>query len=140
MKEYKIAIKKTASPKLAERMNEAFGLYCETTTTYIKDLEGDREQITVTVKPYVKSGLTVKLQNQVIGFLRGYRGGHADGLTEREKNEETNLEIEEMGSSESVKTKLAVPKKPRGEKAKKNNMDFLFPENQQIKTRRRKGK
>lgn len=126
MKEYKIVATKRASTKLAKRMEEAFGLYCKVESEVIKPLEGGRVQVAIRLIPYVKAGLTIKLQNQAIGFLKGYRFGHDDGHLEKVLDGSTNLEIEEVGVEESQKTKLATRTKPDAEKTKGRGKAFLF--------------
>lgn len=128
MKEYKIVATKKASTKLAKRMKEAFGLFCDVESEVLKKLDGDRVQMVVRLTPFVKNGLSTKLQNQAIGFLKGYRYGHDEGLFDKLIGDKTNPVVEEVGASESSKTKLAVPKNTKDDKGKKNNLDFLFPD------------
>lgn len=127
MKEYKIVATKKASTKLAKRMKEAFGLYCDIETEVLKELDKTRVQLAVRLTPYVKNGLTTKIQNQAIGFLKGYRYGHDEGLFDKLVGAETNPVVEEVGASESSKTKLAVPKNTKNDKAKQKGKPFVFP-------------
>lgn len=133
MKEYKIVATKKASTKLAKRMKEAFGLFCEVESEVLKELDKGRVQLAVRLTPFVKNGLTTKIQNQAIGFLKGYRYGHDEGLFDKLIGEETNPVVEEVGASESSKTKLAVPKNTKNDKAKQKGKPFVFPKKAESK-------
>lgn len=137
MKEYKIVATKKASTKLAKRMKEAFGLYCDIETEVLKEIDKQTVQIAVRLIPYTKNGLTIKIQNQAIGFLKGYRYGHDEGLFDKLIGAETNPVVDEVGTSESKRTKLAVPKNTKDDKAKQKGKPFVFPKTKKIESRRK---